>query len=185
MPCSILPPALATFCWPLPSHSFVRFPPPSSCSPPLPTVTYAALSPFPHVRALMSTRRQANIVPVIATNHTVTIAAELVSMILLCMVFRFHIFSPQTNGTHLVGQCEISHPVVRPLSLEGEDEYMSSLSFDTISPTVSTQSQNVLFGADSKDSYEKLRSPISRTSIRPILCLSPNRHILTSQDCTT
>lgn len=84
---------------------------------------------------------------------------------------RSHLFFPQTNGTHLVGQCEISHPVARPLSPEGEDEYMSSLSFDTISPTVSTQSQNVFFGADSKDSYEKLRSPISRTAIRPILDL--------------
>ncbi len=83
-------------------------------------------------------------------------------------VFSSHIFFPQANGTHLVAQCEISHPVARPFSLEGEDEYMSSLSFDTISPTVSTQSQNVFFGADSKDSYEKLRSPISRTSIRPL-----------------
>lgn len=47
---------------------------------------------------------------------------------------------------------------------------MSSLSFDTISPTVSTQRQNVFFGADSKDSYEKLHSPISRMAICPILC---------------
>ncbi|KAH9983282.1 hypothetical protein BJV74DRAFT_851137 [Russula compacta] len=90
------------------------------------------------------TNSQANIVPVIATNHTVTIAAEL------------------TNGTHLVGQCEISHPVARPLSLECQDEDMSSLSFDTIWPTVSTQTQNILFGAESKDSYERLRAPINR-----------------------
>ncbi|KAH9991052.1 UPF0052-domain-containing protein [Russula vinacea] len=71
------------------------------------------------------------------------------------------ITNSQTNGRHLVGQCEISHPVTRPLSLASEDEYMSSLSFDIISPTVS-QAQNVLFGAESKDSYEKLRAPISR-----------------------
>ncbi|KAK0198118.1 hypothetical protein F5146DRAFT_1018305 [Armillaria mellea] len=39
------------------------------------------------------TNSQANILPVIVTNHTVTIAAEL------------------DNGERLVGQCEISHPV--------------------------------------------------------------------------
>jgi hypothetical protein len=43
---------------------------------------------------------------------------------------------------------------------------MSSLSFDTISPTVSTQTQNVLIGPESKDSYERLHSPINRTAIR-------------------
>jgi hypothetical protein len=59
--------------------------------------------------------------------------------------------------------------MARPLSLEGEDEYMSSLSFDTISPTVSTQ--NVFFGAESKGSYEKLRSPITRMAIYHMLCL--------------
>ncbi|KAF9242348.1 hypothetical protein BU15DRAFT_24361, partial [Melanogaster broomeanus] len=39
------------------------------------------------------TNSQANILPIIVTNHTVTIAAEL------------------ENGSRLVGQCEISHPV--------------------------------------------------------------------------
>jgi len=92
------------------------------------------------------TNSQANIIPVIATEHTVTIAAEL------------------TNETHLVGQCEISHPIARPPDLAYEDdtaEYFSSFSFDAISPTVSSQ-KNVLFGAESKGSYEKLRAPISR-----------------------
>ncbi|KAI9456906.1 UPF0052-domain-containing protein [Russula earlei] len=91
------------------------------------------------------TNSRANIVPVISTNHTVTIAAEL------------------TNGTHLVGQCEISHPIPRPRSLtyEDEHEYMSSLSFDTISPTMGNQ-RNVFFGAESKNSFEKLRASISR-----------------------
>ncbi|KAI0249470.1 UPF0052-domain-containing protein [Lactifluus subvellereus] len=88
------------------------------------------------------TNSQANIVPAIATNHTVTIAAELM------------------DGTRLVGQCEISHPVARPPSYE--DEYLSSLSFDTISPTVGSQTQNILFSVESKDSYERLRAPISR-----------------------
>ena len=45
---------------------------------------------------------------------------------------------------------------------------MSSLSFDTISPTVSSQAQNVLFGAESKGSYESLRAPISRTALHPV-----------------
>ena len=49
---------------------------------------------------------------------------------------------------------------------------MSSLSFDTISPTVSTQTQNVLIGPESKDSYERLHSPINRTAI--CLALSPS-----------
>ncbi|KAH9955726.1 UPF0052-domain-containing protein [Lactifluus volemus] len=88
------------------------------------------------------TNSQANIVPVIATNHTVTIAAELM------------------DGTHLVGQCEISHPVSR--SPSPEDEYPSSLSFDTISPTVISRTQNVHFEVKSKESYERLRAPINR-----------------------
>ncbi|KAI9450508.1 UPF0052-domain-containing protein [Lactarius psammicola] len=87
------------------------------------------------------TNSQANIIPVIATNHTVTISAEL------------------ADGTHLVGQCEISHPVQRPPSDENEDV---SLTFDTISPTMSAQTQNVFFDATSKDSYERLRAPIRR-----------------------
>ncbi|KAH8978484.1 UPF0052-domain-containing protein [Lactarius hatsudake] len=88
------------------------------------------------------TNSQANIIPVIATNHTVTISAEL------------------ADGTHLVGQCEISHPVARPPSDENED--LPSLTFDTISPTMSAQTQNVFFDATSKDSYKKLRAPIRR-----------------------
>jgi len=88
------------------------------------------------------TNSQANIIPAIATNHTVTIAAEL------------------ANGTHLVGQCEISHPVERPPSDENED--VSSLTFDTISPTMSARTQNVLFDSASKDSFEILCAPIRR-----------------------
>ncbi|KAI0259330.1 UPF0052-domain-containing protein [Gloeopeniophorella convolvens] len=91
------------------------------------------------------TNSQATIVPVIVTNHTVTIAAEL------------------RNGTHLVGQCEISHPVARPPPAQ-DDEYTDppSFSFDTISPTVQSQSQNVHFSTGSKDSYEALSAPINR-----------------------
>ncbi|SRR6266436_5920636 len=92
---------------------------------------------------------------------------------------------------HLVGQCEISHPVARPrlLSLEGEDEYNSSFSFDTISPTMSSQGQNVFFGAESKKSYERLCAPISRTILRLTLYHFSNgfdeRSALPLQGCTT
>ena len=41
---------------------------------------------LPLTSALIPSRRQANIVPAIATNHTVTIAAELVSMTSLCVL---------------------------------------------------------------------------------------------------
>ena len=45
---------------------------------------------------------------------------------------------------------------------------MSSLTFDIISPTSArTQTQNILFHATSKDSYERLRAPIRRT--HPVL----------------
>jgi hypothetical protein len=69
---------LETFCWPLPSHSFARFLPPFSSSRPSPTVRFAVLPSFSPFSTLDSI--QANIIPVIAANHTVTIAAELVSM---------------------------------------------------------------------------------------------------------
>ncbi len=55
---------------------------------------------------------------------------------------------------------------------------MSSLSFDTISPTVSTQTQNVLIGPESKDSYERLHSPINRTAIRLTLFPSPSTWLI-------
>ena len=56
---------------------------------------------LPLTSALISTRRQANIVPVIATNHTVTIAAELVSMISLCML-SVPIFSSRRRMEHIL-----------------------------------------------------------------------------------
>lgn len=100
------------------------------------------------------TNSQATILPVIVTNHTVTIAAEL------------------DDGTRLVGQCEISHPVRRSpsdptISITGdaqdeEDE-------DPLSPIDdmrgSGKKSNVFFEASAKDdggTYERLRARIHR-----------------------
>ncbi|KIY63245.1 UPF0052-domain-containing protein [Cylindrobasidium torrendii FP15055 ss-10] len=85
------------------------------------------------------TNSQANILPVIVTNHTVTIAAELV------------------NGEKLVGQCEISHPVA------GSSTESTSLD-DTESwaPVKDTKRGNVMFEQAGKGTYVPLASRISR-----------------------
>ena len=105
------------------------------------------------------TNSQANILPVIVTNHTVTIAAELV---------RLHIrigepsranHPPKDNGEKLVGQCEISHPVPGVSTVVG-----SSSSFaepDPYGSPVETQRQNVMFEPEGKSTYEALASRIS------------------------
>ncbi|KAK1224706.1 hypothetical protein PQX77_012379 [Marasmius sp. AFHP31] len=100
------------------------------------------------------TNSGANILPVIVTNHTVTIAAEL------------------ENGERLVGQCEISHPVPRQTSASTPPiTDNSKSSYEEWSPLDgSTQRQsNVMFEHGSKDmdnvdkdSYEALNSRISR-----------------------
>lgn len=86
------------------------------------------------------TNSQANILPVIVTNHTVTIAAEL------------------DNGERLVGQCEISHPVA-PVA--------PSINFSKADPWspedgLEAQRHNVMFEPQRKDSYEPLPSRISK-----------------------
>ncbi|OCH88344.1 UPF0052-domain-containing protein [Obba rivulosa] len=88
------------------------------------------------------TNSQANILPVIITNHTVTIAAEL------------------ENGERLIGQCEISHPVAAPAP-------GISVTSDPTSPTdgpdgVFSPRQNVLFQAAAKSEYEPLSARIAR-----------------------
>ncbi|KAF8060950.1 hypothetical protein FPV67DRAFT_314882 [Lyophyllum atratum] len=90
------------------------------------------------------TNSQASILPVIVTNHTVTIAAEL------------------EDGRRLVGQCEISHPV--PLNTAPVDMTVSE---DPYSPVDGmgefiSQRQNMLFESESKAHYEPLGSRISR-----------------------
>ncbi|KAF9457476.1 UPF0052-domain-containing protein [Collybia nuda] len=89
------------------------------------------------------TNSQANILPVIVTNHTVTIAAEL------------------EDGRRLVGQCEISHPV----SQEATPEITVSDPFspvDGMGEVITPQRQNVMFEPKSKGDYEQLGSRISR-----------------------
>ncbi|KAJ3767025.1 UPF0052-domain-containing protein [Lentinula raphanica] len=85
------------------------------------------------------TNSQANILPVIVTNHTVTIAAEM------------------ENGERIVGQCDISHPVAtaQAPTINVVDEWSPS-------DDSKGQATNVLFGAQSKDQYEPLSSRISR-----------------------
>ncbi|KAJ8520366.1 hypothetical protein ONZ45_g2827 [Pleurotus djamor] len=92
------------------------------------------------------TSSQATILPVIITNHTVTIAAEL------------------ENGGRLVGQCEISHPVNT-----GNDPSIS-LTVNEPEPWSPidgmdqgyVQRQNVMFEAGHKDQYEPLPARITR-----------------------
>ncbi|THH11375.1 hypothetical protein EW145_g715 [Phellinidium pouzarii] len=93
------------------------------------------------------TNSQANIVPALVTNHTVTIAAELES------------------GRNLVGQCNISHPVqsdtsfsfslalTPPVGDEGESG---------TSPVERSQTRNLVFSKDVEGRVEPLDSRISR-----------------------
>ncbi|KAF9015389.1 hypothetical protein BDQ17DRAFT_1536058 [Cyathus striatus] len=90
------------------------------------------------------TNSQANILPVIVTSHTVTIAAEL------------------ENGERLVGQCEISHPVARTINTID-----IMISQEPTSPTEGLDGflslgQNYMFEHSSKDEYESLSSRINR-----------------------
>ncbi|KAF4623230.1 hypothetical protein D9613_001997 [Agrocybe pediades] len=93
------------------------------------------------------TNSQANILPVIVTNHTVTIGAEL------------------EDGQQLVGQCEISHPVISNAPVlqepqhEDEDEPLSPV--DGIGEFGSPK-QNVMFDSLDKATHEALPSRIKR-----------------------
>ncbi|KIK18645.1 hypothetical protein PISMIDRAFT_109027, partial [Pisolithus microcarpus 441] len=95
------------------------------------------------------TNSRANILPVIVTNHTVTIAAELES------------------GSRLVGQCEISHPVNPSPSFEDSDPHEQCDSgllspLDGMASPVSHRS-NVMYTQDDKEhGYEPLKSRICR-----------------------
>ncbi|KAL6305673.1 hypothetical protein BKA93DRAFT_209205 [Sparassis latifolia] len=94
------------------------------------------------------TNSQANILPVIVTNHTVTIAAEL------------------ENGRRLVGQCEISHPVHGAPSISvAPDDF--DVDADAVSLTDALDGmilppQNVMFQSRAKGAYEPLDARISR-----------------------
>ncbi|KAI1790455.1 hypothetical protein LXA43DRAFT_505430 [Ganoderma leucocontextum] len=111
------------------------------------------------------TNSEANILPVIVTNHTVTIAAEL------------------ENGERLVGQCEISHPVRQPPGISVSLEEDPASPIDPLGGTL-PRSRNVLFEAEGKNHYEPLNARITRlfyinaygNEIHP----SPNPDYLTS-----
>ncbi|EKM83681.1 hypothetical protein AGABI1DRAFT_32382 [Agaricus bisporus var. burnettii JB137-S8] len=87
------------------------------------------------------TNSQATILPVIVTNHTVTIAAELL------------------NGTRLVGQCEISHPVPQDTAAFTSNDPLSPI--EGLGESIAPKS-NVMFGKDSESKYEHLSAPITR-----------------------
>ncbi|KAK2461746.1 hypothetical protein APHAL10511_006209 [Amanita phalloides] len=88
------------------------------------------------------THSQASILPVIITNHTATIAAEL------------------EDGERLVGQCEISHPVSQQSFLSGFTQSVSG-SIDGMGETLA-QPQNIIFDSTAKNIQISLPSPISR-----------------------
>ncbi|KJA29378.1 hypothetical protein HYPSUDRAFT_61398 [Hypholoma sublateritium FD-334 SS-4] len=95
------------------------------------------------------TNSQAHILPVIVTNHTVTIAAEL------------------NDGEKLVGQCEISHPMPSEapslvLDAEAPDEEPLDSPVDDGLGEFASPRQNILFESASKGSYESLPSRIQR-----------------------
>jgi len=89
------------------------------------------------------THSQANILPVIVTNHTVTIAAEL------------------ANEAKIVGQCEISHPVRTIPVVSVADGGPGQEDSDSMGQLL-VQKKNVLFEADGKEATAGLPSPISR-----------------------
>lgn len=85
------------------------------------------------------TSSQASILPVVVTNHTVTIAAKL------------------EDETTLVGQCEISHPVGEvQIRLEMED-----VEDPEDGPGLTVQAQNAIFEKTS-GGHDTLPAPISR-----------------------
>lgn len=78
------------------------------------------------------------------------------------------------NGTRLVGQCEISHPVRSgnglSITLSGEEEPLSPHDQDGLSGTVGRPS-NVLFESSKKGEYEPLSS---RITSKWFLCIIGN-----------
>lgn len=92
------------------------------------------------------TSSRANIVPVIVTNHTVTIAAEL------------------GNGERLVGQCEISHPVAASITIgtgPGTEPLEPWPPVDDMGEVI-MPGNNVMFEAADKENYQPLGSRILR-----------------------
>jgi 2-phospho-L-lactate transferase/gluconeogenesis factor (CofD/UPF0052 family) len=110
------------------------------------------------------TKSQANILPVIVTNHTVTLAAEL------------------ENSERIFGQCEISHPS-RPTGPQPFRARRDTFDY-THHPASPSERANATFHADDKGSTPALPARISRVfyvdtlgqEIEP----SPNRDYIAS-----
>lgn len=133
--------------------------------------------PLPDVSLCSSQEFQASILPVIVTNHTVTIAAELVSRVSsLALGHALIDVCLKEDGSRLVGQCEISHPIRRhtgpSITFDNEEDSdeidtLTSEDGDDLDGTIS-KPQNVLFEATKKDEYDPLGSRIARElHIRP------------------
>ncbi|KAG2050172.1 UPF0052-domain-containing protein [Suillus hirtellus] len=92
------------------------------------------------------TNSQANILPVIVTNHITTIAVEL------------------EDGTQLLGQCEISHPVAPANSSDSELLSLDPLSpIDGLGEIIPQKRLNIMYSQQAKEGgYEPLHSRICR-----------------------
>ncbi|KAH8120700.1 UPF0052-domain-containing protein [Phellopilus nigrolimitatus] len=122
------------------------------------------------------TNSQANIIPVVVTNHTVTIAAELES------------------GRNIVGQCNISHPVnsetsfsLTPGPTSPVDEFDADVGPRAVPMTERSRTPNLVFSKAENGREEPLDSKISRVfyintyghEIHP----SPNQDFLAQCAC--
>ncbi|KAJ3526523.1 hypothetical protein NMY22_g10129 [Coprinellus aureogranulatus] len=90
------------------------------------------------------TNSQAHILPVIVTNHTVTIAAEL------------------EDGERLIGQCEISHPVTVASAPVLQLSLADDLSSDGMGSLAELQPQNIMYEQDKDKPFEPLPARISK-----------------------
>ena len=96
----------------------------------------------------------------IVTNHTVTIATELVSIIVFDHYQDILTRDPyQEDGERLVGQCEISHPVITVSSTVSEFE---DLALDGIGSLAEAQPRNIMYQQEKDEPYEPLPCRISR-----------------------
>ena len=95
------------------------------------------------------------------TNHTVTIAAELVRLSYPWLVRSVLTCVPlQENGERLVGQCEISHPVRQHPGISISSDESPASPVDPLDGTLA-RSRNVLFEAEGKNQFEPLNARIT------------------------
>lgn len=106
----------------------------------------------------------------IVTNHTVTIAAELVSALYKLHELP-HQSSTKANKAKIVGQCEISHPVYTSPAI---NIFGAGSGQDDPDPMgrLLVEKKNVLFEADGKEVAVGLPSPISSKSSISLGCVT-------------